>query len=96
MGNRPTTGAIASAELVTGGRLGDKQKYPTCFGDMRIEGVAGIIDDNTHASELVNALDNTLTALRFAAYSLSEVTGKRFDKSPVYLDARKLVDLCRQ
>ena len=53
---KPTLGAIKAAQIITGGKLSDKQRYPTEYGDKTVEGVARIIDAHTAAPDLLAAL----------------------------------------
>lgn len=53
-----TPGAIRAAEAIFDGVYGDHKKYRTAYGGKSIEGVADIIDRETHAPELAEALRN--------------------------------------
>lgn len=68
-----TLGAIRAAEIITGGKYGDKKTYPTTYGRKTVEGIADIIDRETAAFELL------VVTKRIASYcernSVPEIQG---------------------
>lgn len=51
-----TPGAIKAAELITGGKYGENKVYYTSYGQKSVEGIADLIDNETKAPNLLNAL----------------------------------------
>ena len=50
-----TPGAIKAAEIITGGKYGEKQRYHTQYGDKTVIGIADLIDRETAAPDLLEA-----------------------------------------
>ena len=50
---RHTPGAIRAAEIITGGKYGEPDQYPTEYGAKTVEGYADLIDRETHAQDLL-------------------------------------------
>ena len=73
MGAKLTQGAIRAAEIATGGKYGSNERYATEYGGKTVEGIAAIIDDQTAAPELLEALAESERALRWA---VQEATGR--------------------
>lgn len=78
-----SAGAIRAAEIITGGQYGSKQFYATTYGEKTVKGIADLIDRQTAAPELLQALqdlmaviDNLTTKERLASglYSIHAYT----------------------
>lgn len=75
MKKKHTEGAIRAAEIITGLKYGDKEKFPTAHGFKTVEGVADLIQSQTGTEDLIAALERAAGCLEWVTGEWPE-TGK--------------------
>ena len=56
----PTRGAIRAAEIITMSNFGTPRQFKTRYGHKTVEGIADLIDQQTHARALLTACRDML------------------------------------